>query len=137
MGMIEKIDELIKQKRLSQAALERTACLSENRISKWKDGTGEPTARQALRIARILKVPVEFLIDDEMEAPPPVRELSPAEERAIEMVRALDLDVQDVIRGLSAVALKSSDRNVPIPHAIGGHPVEPAASSRPKGNRSA
>lgn len=134
--MIEKIDDLLRKKGMSQAALERSALLSANRISKWKDEKGEPTGRQALRIARLLDVPVEYLLDDDMEEPPALERLSPAEERAVEMVRALGLGVQDVIRGLSSVAGRGDQRQDVLQGSRGirGHevPVDPS-EGRKKG----
>jgi transcriptional regulator with XRE-family HTH domain len=138
--MIEKIDDLIRQKGLSQAALERSVCLSQNRISKWKDEKGEPTARQALRIARFFNVPVEYLIDDELDAPPqPSANLSPAEQQALRMVRAGDLTEDEVILALSsAIAARSIHAGTPAtagrpagsPAVIGvGHPVDPRSGN--------
>jgi transcriptional regulator with XRE-family HTH domain len=70
MRILEKILESARRKGVGQLALERAADLPKNRISKWKDGVGEPTAAQALRIARVLGVPVEYLADDAMDEPP-------------------------------------------------------------------
>jgi transcriptional regulator with XRE-family HTH domain len=71
MKMVEKLEAAIRAKGLTQSSFERAAMLSENRISKWKNNQGEPTASQALRMARMLGVSVEYLIDDEVDAPEP------------------------------------------------------------------
>ena len=74
MTMVEKLSALLRSKGLTQSAFEAKALLSENRISKWKNGTGEPSAKEALRMARILEVPLEYLVDDEEDDPAPYRE---------------------------------------------------------------
>jgi transcriptional regulator with XRE-family HTH domain len=57
----------------NQVDLEREAGLPKNKISKWKgdEKGGEPTARQALAIARAIKVPLDWLCDDTQDYPPP------------------------------------------------------------------
>jgi len=62
--MLEKILGLLPAKGLDQEQLERLADLSQGRISKWKRGVGEPTVKQAVRISRVLGVPVAYLVDD-------------------------------------------------------------------------
>lgn len=69
MKMIEKLVKALADRDLTQRAFEAQCGLSENRISKWKDGTGEPTARQALAMARALGLPLEFLVDDSIDEP--------------------------------------------------------------------
>lgn len=96
----EKIAWLCKDRGITQKRVGELARLPENRISKWLDGQGEPTARQALRVAQVLKVPVEWLIDDEADVPPPLPELTGPELRAVEIVRALKIDTNEVIRRL-------------------------------------
>lgn len=92
MKMIEKLEILLREKGLTQASLEQRVMLSENRISKWKNGTGEPTGRQALRMARILGVPVEYLLDDEMDELPQAPPESSREMMVWEFVREIGAD---------------------------------------------
>jgi len=74
--MLDKIERIREQRGLKQYELEQMAGLSRKRITKWKD-VGEPTARQALRIARVLSVPVEWLCDDDApDEPPPIEPTS-------------------------------------------------------------
>jgi transcriptional regulator with XRE-family HTH domain len=101
MKAAEKIAWLCRERGLTQKRVGELAALPENRISKWLDGQGEPTARQALRLARVLDVPMDWLVDDEADVPPPDPGLSPAELRAVEMTRALNLDASEVIRRMS------------------------------------
>jgi transcriptional regulator with XRE-family HTH domain len=99
MTMLEKIILLLDEKGWSQTALERATGLSRDRISKWKNGQGEPTARNARDIARVLGVPVDYLVDEgrtEREERP----LSEAEATALKLVRTLELREEEVIRRL-------------------------------------
>jgi transcriptional regulator with XRE-family HTH domain len=140
MTMLEKIDLVLRRKGLSQAALERIALLPAGRISKWKDQKGEPTVRQALRIAHALDVPIPWLVDDGMDEPPPVSAMpSAAEQLAQRMVRAGDLTEDEVILALSsAIAARSIHAGTPAtagrpagsPAVIGvGHPVDPRSGN--------
>ena len=66
MRMVEKLEAALHAKGFTQTSFERLAMLSANRISKWKNDHGEPTARQAMRIARLLGLSVEYLVDDDL-----------------------------------------------------------------------
>lgn len=88
MRLIQKIEMSLKKRDMTQVELESRAHLSVNRISKWKSGKGEPTARQALAIAEALRIDLRWLIDDEMVEMPAVKsELGPDEQRIIEVFR--------------------------------------------------
>lgn len=68
-----------------------------SRISKWLAGQGEPTARQALRLARMFEVPIEWFLDDERDFPVPdsateVDMLSKDEQHLIWVMRSLGVD---------------------------------------------
>jgi hypothetical protein len=71
MNLVDKVDALLSERGIKAGPFERLALLSEGRISKWKDKKGIPNYRQALTMARLLKVPVEWLLDDEAGGPPP------------------------------------------------------------------
>lgn len=63
MKLIERIDKLLDDRKLSQKSVEQQVGLGVGRLSKWKGGQGEPTARQALAIAaRAAGIPVRRLI---------------------------------------------------------------------------
>ena len=117
MGIIEKLEILIQERGFTQGEVERLAGLAASRISKWKDGRGEPTARQALRLARLLDVPMEYLVDDLAEGPAQQPHLTDAELRAVEITRALGLSVGQVIVGL---------------HHAAGHPAPGADAADPQ-----
>jgi transcriptional regulator with XRE-family HTH domain len=117
--MVQKLDELLKLRGIKQAAFERSTLLSENRISKWKNGQGEPSATEALRMARALRVSLEWLIDDESDEPPR-EELTAGDARLLWAVRALGLDAEE--------ALRLIDRGRAMPAA----PKSPGAPQKPE-----
>jgi transcriptional regulator with XRE-family HTH domain len=90
MTTIAKICRLLAEKGITQVAMERSVGLAKNRISKWKEGTGEPTARQIWEIARALRVPVEYLLDDDQDRPKPPPDEE--EEHILWLVRELGYD---------------------------------------------
>lgn len=100
--MLQKLDSLLKSRGISQTAFERTAILSANRISKWKNGQGEPSASEALRIARALGVSVEWLIDDGKDYPAPPESVE-WERSVLDLIQALGLDKQEALRRLAGV----------------------------------
>lgn len=67
MRMFDKLVKRLEQLDWTHAAFERASGLAKNRIAKWGAGQGEPTARQALRMARLLAVPLEWLVDDSID----------------------------------------------------------------------
>jgi len=102
MTSIEKIEKLLAAKGWKQNAFEKAAVLAENRISEWKDGEGEPTLRQALRIARLLQVPLEYLADDSLDEPLPSTGVTPDEAAILDLFRALRLDKAEGLRRLAS-----------------------------------
>ena len=89
--MIENIVKALEIRGLKQKELEVMAGLSANRISKWKDDIGEPTARQAHRIAVALNVPIGWLCDDSLplDLPEP---LTAREQAILGHVRRMGFD---------------------------------------------
>jgi transcriptional regulator with XRE-family HTH domain len=85
MGMIDKLLGLIADRGFSKDEFEKRAGLSHGRIGKWENGTGEPTAAQALAMAKLLGVPVVYLIDDAQESPD--RGLTPDEQNFLALYR--------------------------------------------------
>ena len=91
MDILQKIQRSLAERRMSQAEAERLAGLPTNRITKWKDDRGKVTAAQALRLARVLGKPVEWLIDDEMiDVPPPL--ITRDEAIVLRIVRQMGVD---------------------------------------------
>jgi transcriptional regulator with XRE-family HTH domain len=103
MTFLAKLARLIDDHGTSQAAVERAAGLPQNRIAKWRHGHGEADASQALRIARLFGVDVEWLADDNADWPPRPR-ISPEDQAEIlQLIRTLGLSPAEAIRALAAV----------------------------------
>lgn len=99
------------------------ADLPPNRVSKWKSGQGEPTARQALRIARVLRVPLEWLADEEAgDEPTALPGLSPDEAVMLDVIRDSGLTRRDVTR----LVLQAVRDRGPVPAPIVGREFDPS-----------
>lgn len=120
--MVTKIVARAKEIGLSQAALERSCGLSANRISKWANGQGEPTARQLYRISRVLGCTTDFLVDDAQADPSAASALNPAARTAVAMVGALGLSEDEVIRALNAIPPTQGAETGRRPRAAGVAP---------------
>lgn len=130
--MVQKLDSLLKVRGIKQAAFERSVMLSENRISKWKNGQGEPSATEALRMARSLQVPVEWLIDDAQGEPAPT-EFGEWERSVIALINALGLERQEVLRRLATAPSVPPARSVDQPITADPRSLPPAGPSIPPG----
>jgi transcriptional regulator with XRE-family HTH domain len=91
MRLVEKLEAVLRARGLTQSSFEKLASLSENRISKWKNDQGEPTVRQALRMARILDVPLDYLADDDLNDLPSAT-MTERERQVWEVVRTIGPD---------------------------------------------
>lgn len=119
--MVSKIRKLIEERGLTQGAVETAAHLPANRISKWAGGQGEPTARQALRLAQILGVPVGYLIDDAIDAlPEPPPALSEDEQAVLELFQALELNRKEALRRLASPVPPKADEGETKPRKVPG-----------------
>lgn len=99
MKLPEKLRKHRIEKRMTQQALAEVIGVVQTHIAKWEGGGGRPYYDQALKLARALDVPVEYLIDDEMESPSEAHggvELSEGDRAVLAIVRK---------RGLSWVML--------------------------------
>ncbi len=114
MKMLDRLERILAAKGIRQGELERSLGLSENRISKWKSGQGEPTARQAWKIARALGVPLEWLVSEDGSLDPPDPEtgevFTPEEEAVAYIFRNSEIDLAEATRRLMAPAQKVSGK---------------------------
>lgn len=85
----EKVERLATAKGLRKKQIADVMAVYPTRISDWiAGGTWRPDLNQALRLARLLDVPLEYLADDEMdEIPRP--ELTDAEIEVLKIVRKM------------------------------------------------
>jgi len=99
--MIDKIERLREGMGLTQDALEAMAELSRKRLSKL-GRSGRLSASEALRTARVLMVPLDWLCDDEApdEPPPLTMPVAEWERYVLEAIRSAGLSYSDVMAKL-------------------------------------
>ncbi len=78
--LFDKIQAILKTRRMSQAEFSRKIQVTPQRYSKWIHGTGEPGPVTLLRMARTLNLTMESLVDDQLDptAPAAVEILDPS-----------------------------------------------------------
>lgn len=96
--MLEKIQTLIRAKGLTQKEVEAQLGFPENRISKWMNGTGEPSASQTWRLARALGVSAEYLLNDDVDDPANDTGLTEDERYILRTVRSIGLTADEFAR---------------------------------------
>ena len=71
MDIHTKLDRLITSSGMTAAEVGRRARITPDAISRWRAGTGgrKPSLFQALALARVLGVPLEYLADEAMDDP--------------------------------------------------------------------
>jgi transcriptional regulator with XRE-family HTH domain len=102
MDFIDRLLKVLDARGLDQGELESACKLPHGRITKWKKGTGEPTAAQAARIARELDVSMEWLIEGlgEMTRGPAGTELTADQKTVLALFRGSKLSVGDLAERL-------------------------------------
>lgn len=94
--LLKKIRDRMEERGIKQNALASHLKTQDNRITKWlKDGVGVPDAYQAKAIADYLELPLDYLVDDSMTAPPAIartRLLTEAESRVLDLAREVSDD---------------------------------------------
>lgn len=102
MEFSEKLRNLLKVNRLSQADLAESLGTNQQQVSRWVDSNTPPKVPYLLKLARALGVTVDYLIDDARDDPMPSRSLLTAdEERALWLIRELGLSSGEVLRRLA------------------------------------
>lgn len=100
----DKLPRLLELRGLSQAELARRTGLRPTLVNKWlREGNRGPTGIQFLAVARALRVPVDYLIDDEADNPPPPI-VSDDEVPILELVRSLRIDRGTALAALARAA---------------------------------
>jgi transcriptional regulator with XRE-family HTH domain len=89
MRLVDKVLKLAKDKRITQAQLATMIGAHPSRLSEWKNDEGKPSIAQALRMARVLDVSLDYLADDSMDEPPVRQELPEDEKALLRLYRAL------------------------------------------------
>lgn len=111
----EKVARLLSEQQRTQRWLAREVKTSPNTISKVANG-GDTSYRTALRIARVLEVDANWLLDDNMDWPPTVRpslaNVGP-QELVAELARRRELirsDMRNIAAKLTDARLVHLDR---------------------------
>jgi transcriptional regulator with XRE-family HTH domain len=88
----------------SQARAARAIGVDASQFSKWLKGKGVPTAAQLLALARHLGLPMEYLADDALDAPPATSasaELTADQRTILQVVDDLGLSRKEAVRRLA------------------------------------
>lgn len=78
MECCKKLIRLRKQRGLTQQELAEAVDVSRQAISKWELGTASPTVESLRSLSLFYGVPVDLLLDDELDLPDP-SEVTPKE----------------------------------------------------------
>lgn len=115
MTFSQKLSSLADERDWNQAdflrALKRSGVrnVSVSTVSNWFNGKSRPEDTSvSLAVSRLFGVPLEYLVDDEMNEPPPTGELPDDEDRILRFYRSLKrtgaLNEDLAISGLASVA---------------------------------
>ena len=67
MTTVEKIAALRKEQGMSQEALGEKLGLSRQAVSKWENGTSDPSTSNLCALAKLYGIPVEELLHETQE----------------------------------------------------------------------
>ena len=90
----DRFYRLLKERNMTQKQIGKLSGMSQNAISAWRGRQTYPRADVAIRMARALKVPVEYLVFGEEQ------DLEPEVYALINEVKALSKEKQRVIKAL-------------------------------------
>lgn len=124
MKLADKLNRLLRESTTGVTEVARRANVSKSSLYRWLNGASYPPVDEALRLARVLGVPLDYLADDELdECPAPATAEITEDERAIlEVFRAMglsrteavqavaDTKAMKVIAGITALWLISDSR---------------------------
>ena len=119
---MEKIALWLKRRGLSQADLSRATGIRESRLTQLGHANGKLRLPEALRIARVLGVSLDYLADPELTEPP--ERFSADELSVLRMVRTVGMD--EALRRLMRVP---GQHDVALIEQPGTH-AEPEKSQR-------
>jgi transcriptional regulator with XRE-family HTH domain len=117
MEFAEKIRLLMGRERLSQADLAAAVGTHQPQVTKWLTSGVRPSLPFALRLARALRVSLDYLMDDTLEEPS--GDLSDDERQILEIARVVGYET--AIRRLT-VAPEPRPIEQEKPPAAGGKP---------------
>lgn len=97
MTLAEKLEKLIAERGWKQADLARAIDMGRSTVGNWFNSPSKPDLDSALKLARVLAVPLDYLADDAQDDPPPGPD--PALERLLWLVSTIG--VEESIRRLT------------------------------------
>jgi hypothetical protein len=113
MDRADKLDMLIRRWGGTQTEAAQAARIVPTRLSEWKRKAWPMPIEAGVRLARVLGVSVEFLVDEDMEALP-APEISQDEREVIGLYRALGLAKDEALRLLASGAAPWSGMAQPV-----------------------
>lgn len=78
MSLAKKMIELRKQNGLSQQDLADRLGVSRQAISRWETGAVQPLADSVKSLAQVFQVSTDYLLNDDLDDPTPLRSPQPA-----------------------------------------------------------
>lgn len=115
MTFREKIEKLCEARGWNQAQLARKVDVSPTAIGRWFNKDARPFDEAAVRLARALRVSLDYLADDTMDEIPaePGSILSTDDAYVLRTVHALRLDGDEAVRRLCLTHLDLSQGEAP------------------------
>lgn len=77
--------------------------VTKSTMSNWYQGKYKPDLESALRLARGLNVPLDWLADDEADYPPPSDSVPSDERYLLQVIRDLNLSRDEAVRRLAGI----------------------------------
>lgn len=145
MNFHDKLVMCCDAKGWNQASLFRAVGgVSRTTVSNWFNHESKPDMETALRIARALDVPLDYLADDTIDEPPAPAAQADWGRTVLELIRALRLDEAEAMRRIAtggAMPPRQEDGETPIspkplppagPRILGGLPADKPGTPRKK-----
>jgi transcriptional regulator with XRE-family HTH domain len=143
MELHKKLKRLCDAKGLNQTDVMRITNASKGTASNWMKGKPNggtaPDLESALKLARALGVPLDYLADDDMDEPPsPPRTLDPADALFLSTVKTLGFTYEQAIDWLHKVAKPRESRETGIGYTdaaevLGGGAAKKESEPKTKG----
>jgi transcriptional regulator with XRE-family HTH domain len=102
----EKLDRVMQERRLSNTYVGEKIGVSDETIRKWRLRP-PPFVAQLIALAKILAVPLDYLADDTLDAPPAGPELSEDDRVVLRIAR--EMGHSAVIRRLTSPLIQGID----------------------------
>jgi transcriptional regulator with XRE-family HTH domain len=127
----DKVMALVGGLHLNKAKTARAIGVDDSQFGKWIKGTAWPKPEQLLALARFLKVPCEYLVDDAQEELPQSSERDRDDQVVLGFLHALGLTRDEALRRLAGPGAAEAG----VPPIVAGPrkptPAEKKASDPP------